>query len=74
MRNIWNFARREYKLYFISPIAYIVAIAAFVIVGGVFVYEINFAASQSILGGGTPPDATSSSAHCHLSFCSPPPS
>ncbi len=58
MRNIWNFARREYKLYFISPIAYIVAIAAFVIVGGVFVYEINFAASQSILGGGTPPDAS----------------
>lgn len=31
MHNIWVIAKREYKHYFISPIAYILAIALFLI-------------------------------------------
>ena len=34
MRNIWTIARREYDQYVISPIAYVVAVALLVILGG----------------------------------------
>jgi ABC-2 type transport system permease protein len=54
MRNIWNFARREYKHYFISPIAYIVAIVTLLTVGVLFVIQIYYAANQSYFGGTTP--------------------
>jgi ABC-2 type transport system permease protein len=54
MRNIWSFARREYKHYFISPIAYIVAIVTLLTVGVLFVIQIYYAANQSYFGGTTP--------------------
>jgi ABC-2 type transport system permease protein len=54
MRNIWNFARREYKHYFISPIAYIVAIVTLLTVGVLFVIQVYYAANQSYFGGSTP--------------------
>ncbi len=37
MRNVWIIARREYKLFFISPIAYVVAFF-FIILLGYFFY------------------------------------
>lgn len=36
MRNIWVIAQREYKHYFISPIAYTVALAIFIVLGVIF--------------------------------------
>jgi ABC-2 type transport system permease protein len=36
MRNIWTIAKREYKLYFNSPIAYIVAFIILLILGIIF--------------------------------------
>lgn len=36
MRNIWTIARREYKLYFVSPIAYVVAFLFMLILGWFF--------------------------------------
>ena len=36
MRNIWTIARREYKLYFISPVAYVVAFLFLFIMGWFF--------------------------------------
>jgi ABC-2 type transport system permease protein len=36
MRNIWTIARREYKLYFISPVAYVVAFLFMIILGWFF--------------------------------------
>jgi ABC-2 type transport system permease protein len=37
MRNVWIIARREYKLFFISPVAYVVAFF-FMLVLGIFFY------------------------------------
>lgn len=36
MRNIWTIARREYRLFFISPIAYVIAFTFTVILGIIF--------------------------------------
>src|SRR5512136_154485 len=36
MRNVWIIARREYKLFFISPIAYAVAFLFMIALGGLF--------------------------------------
>lgn len=36
MRNIWTIAKREYKIYFSSPLAYIVILIILSVVGGVF--------------------------------------
>lgn len=36
MRNIWTVAKREYKLFFISPVAYAVAFLFLIILGWVF--------------------------------------
>ena len=58
MRNIWYFASREYKHYFSSPIAYIVAIVALLTVGILFVIQIDITSSQSIYSGATVPDAS----------------
>jgi len=38
MRNVWIIARREYKLYFISPVAYVVAFF-FILLLGYFFYR-----------------------------------
>ncbi len=57
MRNIWTIAKREYKLYFTSPIAYIVTISIFLILGILFYISIiqsstnNFAPEiQAVIG------------------------
>jgi ABC-2 type transport system permease protein len=46
MRNIWIIARKEYKGYFISPVAYAVAFLIFLVLGYIFFSSILFASSQ----------------------------
>jgi ABC-2 type transport system permease protein len=58
MRNVWTFAKREFKHYFISPIAYVVALVALLTIGILFVVEIQYSASQALYYGGTAPDAS----------------
>jgi ABC-2 type transport system permease protein len=36
MHNIWTIARREYQYYFASPIAYVLALFVFIVVGAIF--------------------------------------
>jgi ABC-2 type transport system permease protein len=56
MRNIWTIARREYKHYFISPIAYIVALAVLLVIGIYFVIVLYYQANQALMYGATAPD------------------
>jgi ABC-type Na+ efflux pump permease subunit len=42
MYNVWTIARREYKAYFASPVAYVVAFLILVVVGGLFTASIYF--------------------------------
>ena len=56
MRNVWTIARREYKLYFVSPIAYIVALIIFLTVGILFLLNIISASNYRVYGYA--PDAT----------------
>jgi ABC-2 type transport system permease protein len=56
MRNVWTFARREYKHYFISPIAYVAAIVALLTIGVIFVYYLSYASNQSLYTGSFVPD------------------
>jgi len=51
MRNIWIIARKEYKQYFISPIAYAVAFMIFAIVGFIFYENILAAIVQQFAPG-----------------------
>lgn len=46
MRNIWVIAQKEYKQYFISPIAYVVAFAIMLIVGFIFYNVVVYAVLQ----------------------------
>jgi ABC-2 type transport system permease protein len=48
MRNIWTIAKREYKLYFMSPVAYVVAFL-FLIWIGRFFYLVMADALQNVL-------------------------
>jgi ABC-2 type transport system permease protein len=48
MRNMWIIAKREYKHYFISPIAYVIMFTILVIVGIVFALNV-WQASQPIV-------------------------
>ena len=59
MRNIWTIARREYKAYFSSPIAYVVVFMILIAVGGLFVLNIVYsvAQSQTLWFPSPPPDA-----------------
>ena len=50
MRNIWTIAIREYKLYFATPIAYMVAFMILLIVG--FIFYVNL--SAALVGQFTP--------------------
>jgi ABC-2 type transport system permease protein len=52
MRNVWTIARRELKLYFGSPVAYIVGLLILLITGIYFVLTI-FLAGQSAFTQGT---------------------
>jgi ABC-2 type transport system permease protein len=47
MRNIWTIARREYRHYFASPIAYIAALLTLLTVGIYFVVIIYYLTNQS---------------------------
>jgi len=58
MRNIWTIARREYRHYFISPIAYLVALAVLLVVGVYFVIVLYYVSNQALAYGATPPDIT----------------
>lgn len=55
MRNMWTIAAREFRHYFVSPIAYAVAAAIFLILGLLF-----YANLGSSLLNQTPPDPNSS--------------
>lgn len=59
MRNIWTIANREYKHYFISPIAYIVALLILVVLG-IYFLLILFQSARSgfYTGAATPPDTS----------------
>jgi len=51
MRNIWTIARREIRLYFSSPIAYIVGLLIFLICGIYFVLTIYLAGQSAYTTG-----------------------
>jgi ABC-2 type transport system permease protein len=42
MRNVWIVARREFRHYFVSPIAYAVALFLFVVLGILFYVNVSF--------------------------------
>ena len=52
MRNAWTIARREFRHYFVSPIAYAVAIFLFVVLGILFYISVSFLLTT----GEIPPD------------------
>jgi ABC-2 type transport system permease protein len=54
MRNIWTIARREYKHYFTSPIAYIAAVLTLLTVGIYFVVIIYYLVNQSYYSNSAP--------------------
>jgi len=54
MRNIWTIARREYRHYFSSPIAYIVALLTLLTVGVYFVVIIYYLTNQSYYSNTAP--------------------
>ncbi|MDI6695627.1 MAG: ABC transporter permease [Anaerolineales bacterium] len=45
MINVWTIAKREYRLYFSSPVAYMLAFFLFLVLGFFFSYSIQIAAS-----------------------------
>ncbi len=54
MRNIWTIARREYRHYFTSPLAYIAALLALLTVGIYFVIIIYYLTNQSYYSNTAP--------------------
>ena len=56
MRNLWTIARREYRHYFTSPIAYIVALVTLFTIGIFFIINIFYYSQQSYSYGGSGPD------------------
>jgi len=54
MRNIWTIARREYRHYFTSPIAYIAALLTLLTVGIYFVVIIYYMTNQSYYSNSAP--------------------
>ncbi len=54
MRNIWTIARREYRHYFTSPIAYIAALLTLLTVGIYFVVIIYYLTNQSYYNNTAP--------------------
>jgi|YNPNPStandDraft_1061719.scaffolds.fasta_scaffold15987_3 ABC-2 type transport system permease protein len=54
MRNIWTIARREYRQYFISPLAYVTALAILLVVGAYFSLYLYFVSQQSLFGAQAP--------------------
>ena len=56
MANIWTIARREYRLYFASPIAYIVALLILLTLGIIFVVNMLQAITNMLYYQSPPPD------------------
>ncbi len=56
MRNVWIIARREYKLFFVSPIAYAVAFFFMFLLGLFFYLSLRDAFIQSMYQGAPAPD------------------
>jgi ABC-2 type transport system permease protein len=54
MRNIWTIARREYRHYFASPLAYIAALLTLLTVGIYFVVIIYYTANNSYYSNTAP--------------------
>ena len=48
MRNIWTIAKREYKLYFISPVAYVIAFLFLIWIGRIFFLNMKDAIQQAM--------------------------
>lgn len=48
MRNIWTIAKREYKLYFMSPVAYVVAFVLYIWVGRIYYLNMKYAIQQAV--------------------------
>ena len=58
MRNIWIIAKREYRQFFSSPLAYAVALLIFIILGVLFILQILQASTQSLYYQTPPPDVS----------------
>ncbi len=58
MRNAWTIAKREYRLYFISPLAYIVAFLILLITGIFFVLVVYLAGQAAFTTGQSTPPGT----------------
>ncbi|OQX62523.1 MAG: hypothetical protein B5M51_05895 [Anaerolinea sp. 4484_236] len=56
MRNIWTLAKKEYKNYFNSPIAYIVGFVILLVLGIFFALNITYLTLNSYLSYGAAPD------------------
>jgi len=56
MRNLWTLARREYRHYFISPIAYILALLILLTLGIIFIISMIQAINASLYYQSPPPD------------------
>ncbi|MFC1878619.1 ABC transporter permease [Chloroflexota bacterium] len=54
MANIWTIAKREYKLYFVSPAAYVVAFVILIVVGIFFYLNLSIASDPQQAGGYVP--------------------
>jgi ABC-2 type transport system permease protein len=48
MRNIWTIAKREYKLYFMSPVAYVVAFLFLIWIGRIYYLNMKDAIQQAM--------------------------
>ena len=59
MKNIWTIAKREYDLYFISPVAYVVAFTMLLVTGIIFVTQILYYSQNAYQSMGSAPDVTS---------------
>lgn len=56
MQNIWTIARREYKVYFNSPIAYVISLLILLVLGIMFFINILFFALNTSQNYGSAPD------------------
>jgi ABC-2 type transport system permease protein len=54
MRNIWTIAKREYKLYFMSPVAYVVAFLFLIWIGRIFYLNMKYAIQQALVQPNVP--------------------
>ncbi len=58
MRNVWTIAKREFNMYFASPVAYAIGFGVLLVLGLFFNLGILNAVQQSQFGGAGAPDLT----------------